>query len=199
MISMQKKLRLRSRLRAQVKCCKRHSPGTCITEKTTNLPFAHSFFYQRFFVVVLIETLSAVLSHGVIFIHFFLILLIIFIYSIYNYIYLNPFTYFFYCLIVLLQVYWYLHGHHQYLHQNSYHNGIFQQSQKKIIELWFFLCSIAWSSLINRFIPEQTVDWNWWKNWFSLQFYFCNILLRKLSQKIPIYIVCSVVQLFLLV
>ena len=85
MISMQKKLRLRSRLRAQVKCCKRHSPGTCITEKTTNLPFAHSFFYQRFFVVVLIETLSAVLSHGVIFIHFFLILLIIFIYSIYNY------------------------------------------------------------------------------------------------------------------
>ena len=187
MISMQKKLRLRSRLRAQVKCCKRHSPGTCITEKTTNLPFAHSFFFfikdvkfWSFFVVVVVEWnfLSSVITRC--YFHlFFIILLIIFIYNIYNYIYLNPFTYFFYCLIVLLQVYWYLHGHHQYLHQNSYHNGIFQQSQKKIIELWFFLCSIVWSSLINRFIPEQTVDWNWWKNWFSLQFYFCNILSRK--------------------
>ena len=132
---MQKKLRLRSRPRAQVKCCKRHSPGTCITEKTTNLPFAHSFFFIKdvFLLLFLIGTLSAVLSHGVIFIHFFIILLIIFIYNMYHYIYLNPFTYFFYCLIILLQVYWYLHGHHQYFHQNSYHHGIFQQSQKEII------------------------------------------------------------------
>ena len=135
MISMQKKLRLRSRPRAQVKCCKRHSPGTCITEKTTNLPFAHSFFFIKdvFLLLFLIGTSSAVLSHGVIFIHFFIILLIIFIYSMYHYIYLNPFTYSFYCLIILLQVYWYLHGHHQYFHQNSYHHGIFQQSQKEII------------------------------------------------------------------
>lgn len=132
---MQKKLRLRSRPRAQVKCCKRHSPGTCITEKTTNLPFAHSFFFIKdvFLLLFLIGTSSAVLSHGVIFIHFFIILLIIFISNMYHYIYLNPFTYFFYCLIILLQVYWYLHGHHQYFHQNSYHHGIFQQSQKEII------------------------------------------------------------------
>ena len=132
---MQKKLRLRSRPRAQVKCCKRHSPGTCITEKTTNLPFAHSFFFIKdvFLLLFLIGTSSTVLSHGVIFIHFFIILLIIFIYNMYHYIYLNPFTYFFYCLIILLQVYWYLHGHHQYFHQNSYHHGIFQQSQKEII------------------------------------------------------------------
>ena len=131
---MQKKLRLRSRPRAQVKCCKRHSPSTCITEKTTNLPFAHSFFFIKdvFLLLFLIGTSSAVLSHGVIFIHFFIILLI-FIYNMYHYIYLNPFTYFFYCLIILLQVYWYLHGHHQYFHQNSYHHGIFQQSQKEII------------------------------------------------------------------
>lgn len=132
---MQKKLRLRSCPRAQVKCCKRHSPGTCITEKTTNLPFAHSFFFIKdvFLLLFLIGTSSAVLSHGVIFIHFFIILLIIFISNMYHYIYLNPFTYFFYCLIILLQVYWYLHGHHQYFHQNSYHHGIFQQSQKEII------------------------------------------------------------------
>ena len=53
---MQKKLRLRSHPRAQVKCCKRHSPGTCITEKTTNLPFAHSlFFYQRCFFAVVFD------------------------------------------------------------------------------------------------------------------------------------------------
>lgn len=132
MISMQKKLRLHSRPRAQVR------PGTCISEKTTNLPFAHSFFLSKMlnfdlFFLLLNGTSSAVLSHGVIFIHFFIILLIIFIYNMYNYIYLNPFTYFFYCLIILLQVYWYLHGHHQYFHQNSYHHGIFQQSQKKII------------------------------------------------------------------
>ena len=121
----------------------------------------HILFFIKgvFLLLFLIGTSSAVLSRGVIFIHFLIILLIIFIYNIYNYIYLNPFTYFFYCLIVLLQVYWYLHGHHQYLHQNSYHNGIFQQSQKKIIELWFFLCSIieaAWST--DLYLSKQLTE-----------------------------------------
>lgn len=63
----------------------------------------HILFFIKgvFLLLFLIGTSSAVLSRGVIFIHFLIILLIIFIYNIYNYIYLNPFTYFFYCLIVL--------------------------------------------------------------------------------------------------
>ena len=181
-----KKMRFRSRPRAQVRCCK----STVLVHVLVLLRKQLIYLLHRTFFFLLIKDVkililffflssgssSAVLSHGVIFIHLFIILFILFIYNIFNYIYLSIYLFILlldYPLTGLLVFTWTPStSSSEFL--PSWHLPTVAEENNLYVILSLLNC------LITRFVPERTVHSNWWKNCLFLQLYFYHYSNKKI-------------------